>query len=298
MTELAVGERCGITIPTRFAFREAGYDAMLEAHRRRSSTASRRSRRSRFRSRTRAGCATTSSRPSRSRKADFFVNCPKFKAHPWTTVTFSMKNYIGIQDDRHRLIDHDHELNEKIADLQYIIQPQFIAIDAIIAGEGRMLTPIPSQHEPDHHGQQPGRVRRGRAARSSAIDPLTVEHIRLAHERGFGTDGPRRRSRSPATSRSRRRRRARRASRSASSASRSTSRARTSRRTPARRPSGATTTTAGADARARSTSARRRADREREMNGALWRGFEGGRGLFEYIVDEVERVSRNGLPRA
>jgi hypothetical protein len=25
-------------------------------------------------------------------KADFFVNCPKFKAHPWTTVTFSMKN--------------------------------------------------------------------------------------------------------------------------------------------------------------------------------------------------------------
>ena len=54
-----------------------------------------------------------------------------------------MKNYIGIQDDRHRLIDHDHRLNEKIADLQYIIQPQFIAIDAITAGEGRMLTPTP-----------------------------------------------------------------------------------------------------------------------------------------------------------
>src|SRR6185312_14663396 len=30
MTELAVGERCAITIPTRFVFREAGYDAMLE----------------------------------------------------------------------------------------------------------------------------------------------------------------------------------------------------------------------------------------------------------------------------
>src|SRR5262249_24736384 len=40
-------------------------------------------------------------------RADFFVNCPKFKAHPWTTVTFSCKAYIGIQDDRHRLIDHD-----------------------------------------------------------------------------------------------------------------------------------------------------------------------------------------------
>jgi uncharacterized protein (DUF362 family) len=69
-------------------------------------------------------------------KADFFVNCPKFKAHPWTTVTFSMKNYIGIQDDRHRLIDHDHRLNEKIADLQYIIQPQFIASTASSPARG------------------------------------------------------------------------------------------------------------------------------------------------------------------
>ena len=34
MTELAVGERCGITIPTRFAFGESGYDPMLRAHRR------------------------------------------------------------------------------------------------------------------------------------------------------------------------------------------------------------------------------------------------------------------------
>ncbi|RLC70061.1 MAG: DUF362 domain-containing protein, partial [Chloroflexi bacterium] len=29
MTELAVGERCGITVPTRQVFREAGYDDML-----------------------------------------------------------------------------------------------------------------------------------------------------------------------------------------------------------------------------------------------------------------------------
>jgi hypothetical protein len=96
-----------------------------------------------------------------------------------------MKNYIGIQDDWHRLIDHDHRLNEKIADLQYIIQPQFIAIDAITAGEGRMLTPIP---------RQLGLVIMGNAqvafdavcCRILGIDPLSVGHIRLAHERGFG----------------------------------------------------------------------------------------------------------------
>ena len=34
MTELAAGERCGITVPTRVAFRESGWDAMLEQHRR------------------------------------------------------------------------------------------------------------------------------------------------------------------------------------------------------------------------------------------------------------------------
>src|SRR6188508_1717253 len=30
VTELAVGERCAITIPTRFVYQESGYDAMLE----------------------------------------------------------------------------------------------------------------------------------------------------------------------------------------------------------------------------------------------------------------------------
>ena len=72
--------------------------------------------------------------------------------------------------------------------------------------------------------------------RSSASIRTTVDHIRLADERGFGTtdlvedrDHRRRHARGGAGS-------ARRASRSASSASRSTSRARTSPRTPARRP--------------------------------------------------------------
>lgn len=184
MTELAVGERCAITIPTRFVFREAGYDAMLE----------------------RAGAKkycfeevpqveiplTHEGRlrdyvftPEPVAKADFFVNCPKFKAHPWTTVTFSMKNYIGIQDDRHRLIDHDHALNRKVADLQYIVQPQLIVIDAIIAGEGRMLTPIPRNMNLVIVGNNQVAID-SVACRIIGLDPLSVEHIRLAHERGFG----------------------------------------------------------------------------------------------------------------
>ena len=140
--EIAVGERCGITVPTRTSYDGAGYLKLFKEMK------------------IPFYCFEEEMQveiplehPERLRdyvytpepvaKADFFVNCPKFKAHPWTTVTFGLKNYIGIQDDRHRLIDHDHKLNEKVADLQHIVQPQFIAIDGIVAGEGRMLTPEP-----------------------------------------------------------------------------------------------------------------------------------------------------------
>jgi len=96
-----------------------------------------------------------------------------------------MKNYIGIQDDRHRLIDHDHALNRKVADLQYIIQPQLVVIDAIIAGEGRMLTPIPRNMNLLVIGNNQVAVD-SVSCRIIGLDPMSVEHIRLAHERGFG----------------------------------------------------------------------------------------------------------------
>ncbi len=187
MSELAVGERCGITMPTRYAFKHAGYNELakrqdLKLYRFEEETQveiplyhEERLRDSLF-------------TPEPVAKADFFVNCPKFKAHPWTTVTFSLKAYIGIQDDRHRLIDHDHKLNDKVADLQYIVQPQFIAIDAITAGEGRMLTPIPYDLNLIIMGNN-------QVAFDSVcchiigLDPLSVDHIRMCYERDFGPVG-------------------------------------------------------------------------------------------------------------
>ena len=110
-------------------------------------------------------------------RADFFVNCPKFKSHPWTTVTFSMKNYIGIQDDRHRMIDHDHRLNEKVADLQYVVQPRLVVIDAIIAGEGRMLTPIPRRLNLLILGNNQPAID-AVCCQIIGVDPHDVEHVR------------------------------------------------------------------------------------------------------------------------
>ena len=184
VTSMRLGERCGITIPTRYAFKGADYYPMLErvgvepVH---FDEVSQVEIPLRHDGRLRDSIYV----PEPVAEADFFVNCPKFKAHPWTTVTFSMKNYIGIQDDRHRLIDHDHKLNNKVADLQYVLQPQFIAIDAITAGEGRMLTPVPFDL---------GLVIMGNnqvafdavCCHIIGVDPLSVDHIRLAHENGFG----------------------------------------------------------------------------------------------------------------
>ena len=185
LEELAVGERCGITMPTRYAYKGAGYYEMFKRvpglkhyH---FDEVTQVEIPLRHPERLRDAFFT----PEPVARADFFVNCPKFKAHPWTTVTFSLKNYIGIQDDRHRLIDHDHALNEKVVDLQYIVQPQFIAIDAIVAGEGRMLTPIPFDM---------GLVIMGDnqvafdvvCCHIIGLDPMSVPHIRMCHEQGFG----------------------------------------------------------------------------------------------------------------
>jgi uncharacterized protein (DUF362 family) len=184
MTELAVGERCGITIPTRMSFQDAGYYEVFERtgvkhyH---------------FEEEPQVEVRLTHEgrlrdyvfTPEPVAKADVFINLPKFKSHPWTTVTFSMKNYIGIQDDRHRLIDHDHRLDEKVADLQYIVQPEFIAIDAIVAGEGRMLTPKPRKMNLIVMGDCQAAID-AVCARIIGVDPHDVPHLEIAHQRGFG----------------------------------------------------------------------------------------------------------------
>jgi uncharacterized protein (DUF362 family) len=185
MTELAVGERCGITIPTRHVFDTSGMEAMVKRQKG--------VKRYYFEEEPQVEIPLTHKgrlrdyvfTPEPVAKADFFVNCPKFKAHPWTTVTFGNKQYIGIQDDRHRLIDHDTKLEEKIADLQYIIQPQLLVIDCIIAGEGRMLTPIPRRMNLLILGNNQCAFD-SVCCRIIGVNPFDVPHIRLPHERGFG----------------------------------------------------------------------------------------------------------------
>jgi uncharacterized protein (DUF362 family) len=69
------------------------------------------------------------------------VNAPKIKIHACLKVTFALMNLLAIQDDAHRLIDHDIKFTSKIVDLQEVIQPGFIAIDGIEAGEYSEIAP-------------------------------------------------------------------------------------------------------------------------------------------------------------
>jgi uncharacterized protein (DUF362 family) len=182
--ELAVGERCGITIPTRMSFSQAGWTEVVKRHRAKAyyfdeepQVEVKLTRQPRLRD--------FLYTPEPIARADYLINCPKFKAHPWTTVTFALKNFIGIQHDPDRLIDHDHRLDEKIADLQEIVQQRFIAIDGIEAGQDRMLTPVPFDLGLVIMGNNPVAVD-ATCCRILGLDPAEIGHIRAAHEKGFG----------------------------------------------------------------------------------------------------------------
>jgi hypothetical protein len=118
-------------------------------------------------------------------QCDFLINLPKFKAHPWCRLTLSLKNYIGIQDDRHRLVDHNLFLEHKIADLQEVIQPKFIAIDGITAGQKMMLTPTPFHMGAIVMGTNSCAVDTV-GCHMVSVDPKDLIHLRFASERGFG----------------------------------------------------------------------------------------------------------------
>ena len=184
LASVKIAERCGITIPTRMAFAHAGYNELArrlkvelvnldeETQVELELTHSHRMRDYLYTPEAIAGC-------------DYMISLPKFKAHPWTTVTFALKNWIGIQDDRHRMIDHDYHLDRKIADLQEIVQPDFIAIDAIIGGQDRMLTAVPFDLGLVIMGDN-SVATDAVCSQILNLDPASVDHIRYCHERGLG----------------------------------------------------------------------------------------------------------------
>jgi uncharacterized protein (DUF362 family) len=184
ITDLAIGERSGITIPSRYAFAEAGYLPVLRKHRVRAEYFDEKPS-VQFPLKHPQALRSFVYIPQAITKSDFLVNAPKFKIHAWMKVTFALKNLIGIQDDAHRLIDHDFTLPSKIVDLQEVIQPGFIAIDGIEAGEYSEIAPSSFPLHLIVMGINPVAVD-AVCTHIVGLDPLDVEYIRLASARGYG----------------------------------------------------------------------------------------------------------------
>jgi uncharacterized protein (DUF362 family) len=184
ITSLAVGERSGLTIPSRYAFTEAGYPKVLRKYGAKPvyfdevPAAP-------VRLNHPAALRPLVYVPKPLTRCDFLVNAPKFKIHAWLKITFALKNFIGLQDDAHRLIDHDFMLANKIVDLQEVIQSGFIAIDGIEAGDYSEIAPASFPLGLIVMGTNPVAVD-AVCAHIVRLDPSEIEYIRLAHERGYG----------------------------------------------------------------------------------------------------------------
>ncbi|HNV97274.1 MAG: DUF362 domain-containing protein [Patescibacteria group bacterium] len=67
---------------------------------------------------------------------DFFINMPKIKTHMETGVSLSIKNLMGLVDDRSRKLFHKTNLNEMLGYLGIYFKPNINIMDGLIAMEG------------------------------------------------------------------------------------------------------------------------------------------------------------------
>ena len=182
--EIAVGERSGITVPTRYNFENAGYREVIDKHGLKTYYFDE-SKHVQIQIKNPRALRKSLFIPKPIKRCEFLINLPKFKAHPWCRLTLSLKNLIGLQDDRHRLIDHNQFLEHKIADLQEVIQPKFIAVDGIVAGQKMMLTPTPFLLGAIVMGTNSCAVDTV-GCHMVRVNPNDLTHLKFASQRGFG----------------------------------------------------------------------------------------------------------------
>ena len=88
-------------------------------------------------------CSIKFSIPKILKTVDAYINLVKIKTHMETTVTFSLKNQMGLVSIGDRINMHRTGLERLIAHLGKSIKPTFSIVDGIIAMEGNG----------PHHGQ-------------------------------------------------------------------------------------------------------------------------------------------------
>lgn len=127
-----------------------------------------------------------------ARKANVLINLPTAKSHGGTTVSFGMKNLMGLIYNR-RAFHGEYDLSSSVADLAGVIRPQLTIMDAVHClldsgpqgpGTVKTLNTIIA-------GSDPVAVDAATLALTQwngrTLNPSDVRHIALAAERGVGS---------------------------------------------------------------------------------------------------------------
>lgn len=131
------------------------------------------------------------------RDANLYVNIPKLKTHSMSVVTLGIKNQWGFPIHRHRGLDHNFNLHDKLVDLLGLVQPDVTLIEGV---EGTIYGHYPAQALVDRC-VRPFRVLIGGrnvfatdvvGARVFGKRIEDVPHLAIAAERGLGDgiEGP------------------------------------------------------------------------------------------------------------
>ncbi len=118
-------------------------------------------------------------------EAPCLINMPVAKSHGGATLTLSMKNWMGVVQDRG--FWHKNKLHQCIADFSTLVRPHLIIVDAtriMLTGGPRGPGKLAHPHQLIF-GVDPVAVD-AYAATLFDKQPFDIQHIRLAHEMGIG----------------------------------------------------------------------------------------------------------------
>lgn len=119
-------------------------------------------------------------------QAHFKIWMPKLKYHIFASITNTLKLNIGILTHKERMLYHDHRIHEKIVDLLEPGFPDLIVTDAIDITYGFESAPYPARLGALIISNDPLACDVA-AAYIMNYRPQDVLHLKLAHERGYGS---------------------------------------------------------------------------------------------------------------
>jgi uncharacterized protein (DUF362 family) len=184
-SRIVIAENCGVGIPTSRMFRRAGYYKLKKNHKVKILPVEQARKKTAMLQKGKIHEKITTAREIL--ESDFLVYAPKLKSNCLTHgLTAATKLSLGLLLDKKRMWNHNYNLDEKIVDLLEVGSPDFIATDAVeISMGGNHIT---------QHAHPLGLIVMADNSLAhdvvcSAIfhlDPKTIPHLRLAHERGYG----------------------------------------------------------------------------------------------------------------